>query len=283
MHLKTRNLLIVVGHIFCSVTVFAANLEHNLLVDKDAVVLEKEKVASSLQAIETTLEEATVDKKALPLVKVAHSNVMDLLHLFFVSKTVPLSSYTPLVQNLGIRINWFKWLQNIWDTQQKSYGGGIDLHSAGPIQLSLDIAYRSYQPKDIVDNNDIKYKSSGMYGLGALLYVIHPNPRTNAYLGMGYGHSRFDLMILDDDHNPSKPLVAGWIKVIAGSELRLVAQLYGGMQFGIAHLLHRKENDDPRVSNYYIPGYGKIVNKIMPDVTLYLKWNISFLEKRIDI
>lgn len=278
--LKIRILLIIVVHIWFSVTVIGANPHHDVPVSS---LLQKEKVDPALEAAHLPLEKDGFQKEALPLVKVAHRNVMDLLHLFFASKPMHIPSYTPLVQQVGIRINWLEFLRNLWPNGQKRYGGGVDLHLRGPIQLSVDLGYLSDQPKGIVYGNQSNYRSQGRYGLGALLYVI-PH-LSNAYFGIAYGQSRFDLITFCNNHitSTSKPFMAGWIKFVGGSELRLVAQLYGGMQLRVAYLLHCTKNEDGRVSNYAIPGYGKIVNKIMPDMTLYLKWSISFLEKKIVI
>lgn len=252
------------------------------MVGTHTLLFQQTQAAADLAATHTPEKQVQLAKGSLPLVKVAHGNVMDLLHLFFTSKTIHVPSYTPLLQHVGIRVNWLACLWNLWTSTQKSYEGGIDLHFCGPIQLSVDIGYAGYQPKNIVYGNALQYKSAGIYGLGALLYVIHPNPLIHAYFGLAYGQSRFDLITFCNDQTTSKPFVAGWIKLVGGSERRLVPQLYGGMQLGIAYLLHCKKHNDGRVSNYDIPGYGKIVNKkIMPDLTLYLKWSISCLEKKI--
>lgn len=280
---KISSLLIILAHTFFSVTTFAASPKNQHMVGTHTLLLQQAQAAADLAATHTPKQQVQLTKEALPLVKVAHANVMDLLHLFFIAETIHVPSYTPLLQQVGIRVNWFECLRNLWASAPKGYRGGVDLHFRGPIQLSVDIGYVSYQPKNIVYGNALPYKSAGIYGLGALLYVIHPNPLTQAYVGVAYGQSRFDLMTFCNDQTTSKPFIAGWIKLVGGSEYRLVPQLYGGMQLGIAHLLYCKKHNDGRVSNYDIPGYGKIVNKIMPDVTLYLKWSISCLEKKIVI
>ncbi|CAH2560155.1 hypothetical protein [Cardinium endosymbiont of Oedothorax gibbosus] len=280
--LKIRILLIIVVHIWFGVTVIGANPHNDVLVSR---LLQKEAAAPAPEVAHVPLEKDGLQKKALPLVKVAHRNAMDLLHLFFVSKPMHIPSYTPLVQQVGVRINWLELLRNLWSKEQKRFEGGIDLHLRGPIQLSVDFGYLFDQSKDIVYGKQLNYRSQGRYVLGALLYVIHPKHFTNAYFGIAYGQSRFDLITFCNGDIPSasKPFRAGWIKFIGGSERRLLPQLYGGMQLGIAHLVHCTKNEDGQVSNYTIPGYGKIANKIMLDMTLYLKWSVSFLEKKIVI
>ncbi|WP_243018694.1 MULTISPECIES: hypothetical protein [Candidatus Cardinium] len=276
--LKITTLLIVtVFYTFCSVRTFGANRQ----MDRDALRLQKENVGMPQETNAPVEKEAIqVANEALPLVKVAHKDVMDLLYLFFVPKPMYLPSYIPLLQQVGIRINWAQCLKNCWSIDQKSYGGGVDIYFCGPIQLSIDVGYLADQPKNIIYGNKLPYTLKGSYGLGGLLCMMHPNRLTNAYCGIGYGYSRFNL-IYGDDITSSNPFVAGWIKLLGGSELSLVPQLYGGMQLGIAYLMHGKKNDDRQVSNYTIPGYGKVANKIEFDITLYLKWSISFLEKKI--
>ncbi len=270
----------IVVHTWLSVAVIGAN-PHDRPLSK-AICLEK--VDPALEAAKAPLDADGLQppQEALPLVKIAHSNVIDLMQLFFVPKPMLAPSYTPLVQQVGVRVNWLTLLRNMWPNGQKRYGGGVDLHFRAPLQLSVALGYLSDQPKERIHGNAL-YRSQGSYGAAALLYVMHLNPLTNAYFGIAYGQSRFNLTTFCNEATPltSKPLVAGWIKCIGESEYKLVAQLYGGMQFGVAYLLHCTQNDGNRVLNYAIPGYGKIANKLIPDVTLYLKWSIFFLEKKI--
>ena len=280
--LQIRSLLIILTHMWLSIAVIHASPHNPLPVSRP---LQKEQADPALELTGTALEEddAQVEKEVLPLAKVAHSNVMDLLHLFFVAKPIHIPSYTPLLQHFGLRINWLALLGNFWPNGQKHYAGGFDLHFSGPIQLSIDLGYATYQPKAIACGNQLKYRSKGIYGLATLLYVVAFNQLTNAYFGIGYGQSRFDFTTFYDHPISAitKPFVAGWIQYVGGSELKMLPHLYGGMQFGVAHLLHGKEKIDDQLSNYAIPGYGSIVNKITFHMTFYLKWSISFLEKKL--
>ncbi|MGI2299257.1 hypothetical protein [Candidatus Cardinium hertigii] len=277
--LAIKILRIAVVYIFFSITVFGANPKNSSMVDTHSLRFQQAQADADLEiANRFSKKEGTqIEKGGYPLVRVAHRNVMDLLQLSLVAKTVHVANYTPILQDVGIRLNWFEWLKNVWKSRQKNYGVGIDCHSIGPIQFSIDAAYGSYQ---LQGKNS--HKSTGYYGLVALLYVIHPNPLTNAYYGIAYGHSQFDLT---SSNNPPtsapEPVIAGWIQLVGGSECRLVSQLYGGMRLGMAYLLHSSKNT--QVLNYYVPGYGRKVNKLMPDLTLYLKCSISFLEKKIVI
>ncbi|CDG49885.1 hypothetical protein [Cardinium endosymbiont of Bemisia tabaci] len=275
--LAIKILRIAIVYIFFSITVFGANPKNSSMVDTHSLRFQQAQADADLEiANRFSKKEGTqIEKGGYPLVRVAHRNVMDLLQLSLVAKTVHVANYTPILQDVGIRLNWFEWLKNVWKSRKKNYGVGIDCHSIGPIQFSIDAAYESCQ----LQEKDCNDKSTGYYGLVALLYVIHPNPLTNAYYGIAYGHSRYDPT---SSNNPrtswSKPLTASWIQLVGGSECRLVSQLYGGMRLGMAYLFHSSKNTQ---GFNYIPGYGRKVNKLMPDLTLYLKWSISFLEKKV--
>ncbi|MGI2257674.1 hypothetical protein ACRRVD_04055 [Candidatus Cardinium hertigii] len=282
--LAIKILRIAVLYTFFSIRVFGANPENISMVDTHGLRFQQAQADADLEISNrfSKKEGTQIEKGEYPLVKVAHRNVMDLLRLSLVAKTMHVANYTPILQDVGIRVDWVKFLQNVWKSGQESYGVGIDCHSIGPIQFSIDAVYGSYQ----LQEKDCNRNSKGYYGLVALLYVIHPNPLTNAYYGIAYGHSRFDLITSYNNALTSavEPLIAGWIQLVGGSEYRLVSQLYGGMRLGIAHRLHwTKNNNDHQVLNYYVPGYGRIVNKLMSDLTLYLKWSISFLEKKVVI
>ena len=272
-------LRIAVVYTFFRITAFGANPENISMVDTDGLRFQQAQADADLGIGNRFSEKegTQIEKGEYPLVKVAHRNVMDLLRLSLVAKTIHVANYTPILQDVGIRVNWFAWLQNMWKSRQKIYGVGIDCHSIGPIQFSIDGAYQSYQ----LEKEECNHKSKGYYGLVALLYVMHPNPLTNAYCGIGYGHSQFDLITSCKPPPVRQPLIAGWIQLVGGSECRLFSQLYGGMRLGIAHRFHctDENNNHRQVLNYYVPGYGRIVNKLMADVTLYLKWSISLLEK----
>ena len=281
--LNVRILLIIIIYTFSSVRVVRADPKDDLPLSNSSLPLAKGESDFSLKATETSLEEGKqIPNESLPLVRVAHKDVMDVLDLLFVPKPIHLPIYTPFLQHFGVRINWLQCLQSCWSREQKSYGGGIDLHFSGPIQLSMELGYVAHEPQNIIYGNTLRYTSKGQYGLGFLSYVMRPNPPTNAYLGIGYGQGRFVFTTLYKGAIP-KLCMASWVKLVAGSECRLVPSIYGGMQLGIAYLLHSTKNDDFGVPNYSIPGYGKVVNTVTPDITLYLKWTISFLEKKIAI
>lgn len=292
--LKVKLLLVTVSYVLFRFTVVRAKPPNNpptvlapLAPEKKPTLPKQDTISREHPASAVPQENnAKAAEQPLPLVKPARSNVMDLLHLFFIAKPTHFTpTYSPILHHIGLRINWLEWLQNLWQSDQNSYGGGVDFDLLGSIQLSFDVGYGAHQPRDIAYGNTSKHALKGVYGLGNVLYLMHPNRLTNACIGIGYGQSRFNLTILNGQHETSttQTLGTGWIKLVGGSEVSLISQLYGGLQFSVAYLVHNKKNPNRQVSNYFVPGYGRIVNTIVPDITCYLKWGISFLEKKIII
>jgi hypothetical protein len=97
--------------------------------------------------------------------------------------------------------------------------------------------------------------------------------------------SRFRLNILPKSTPTSLPPydTASYLGVVFGSECKLFSRgaLYGGMAFRVMQRLHGPTSNIQKVSNYTIPGYGWVANKLNCTIIPYLKWDISFLEKRI--
>ena len=224
----------------------------------------------------------------LPLVKVAHKSSMELLHLFFIPTTIPIPIYTPFLQHLGIKFNLIEYIYGLYNPKHQTYTGGIDLHLRNQIQLSIELGYGHYIPTAQANQSRYAaYSSKGRHGLVALLYVTRPKPLTNAHIGIAYGSSAFHCK--DKQSAEWKPGTAHWVKIILSSELRLVSNsgLYGGIQFDIARLLKSTPFGDNKRDNsptpyYNIPGYGTLLNKnLIIQIIPYIKWNISFLKKKI--
>ncbi|ROT47090.1 hypothetical protein [Candidatus Cardinium hertigii] len=315
MHKKIKTLLVTVAHTFFSSAMVSANhingdsvkeaynltkvqeiapspalpeALNKLMGNKEVVATGKEVIPSDTERdTEVKQEEPEVENKTLPLVTSAHKNALEFLQLFFVPKPILLPNYIPFLQHIGIKLNWFGLIRGLYTKAHQTYEGGIDLHFRGDIQLSIEIGQGNYQP-NTVHNNKL-YLSKGKYGSGAFLYVVHPNNNrfTNAYMGIAYGQCRFNLTPPSGGTTSmSNPRIAHWSKFILGSELTLIPHsgLYGGMQFGISRLLYCTPTVDNLKSNYIIPGYGQVVNRqINFEIIPYLKWSISFLEKKITL
>ena len=222
------------------------------------------------------------NKKTLPLGKLAHKNALELLSPYLVHQPLQPSIYVPFIQHIGIRLHWLKWLQGFCLKGHKYYQLGVDFHFRKDIQLSIDGGYAYYSPKDVADDDTLKYPSKGRYLLGSLEYVWVLNHLTNAYVGVGYGYSSFDLIVTNATTAIPHQLMAHFVKINFASELKLItnSNLYGGLSFELARLVHDKKNDP--VSYYIIPGYGAVANKINFSFIPYLKWRVSFLEKKIN-
>jgi len=226
------------------------------------------------------LEAESQDSTAkLPVIKTAHKDVLDLLLPSLDSSNIAIPNHFPLLKYLGIRLNWLGLLISLHTASHKAYQLGIDLHLTNDIQLSMDIGYGYRNPKNIGHKNTTKYTSKGLHITGDIAYTITPNDSTHAYVGFGGGNSFFQLKT--SDKASYQRFMAYFMKLNVGSDIELIpnSNLYGGMSISIDRLLYCKKHE--ALNNYLIPGYGAFLNKITFIIIPYLKWNISFLEKRI--
>ncbi|MBX9890054.1 MAG: hypothetical protein K2X94_02175 [Amoebophilaceae bacterium] len=222
------------------------------------------------------------NKEALPLEKLAHKNALALLSPYLVQKPLRPSIYVPFIQHIGIRLHWLRWLQPFFLKGHKYYQLGVDFHFSNDVQLFVNGGYASYSPKNVANDDTLKYPSKGRYLVGSLEYVWSLNHLTNAYFGIGYGYSSFELIVTDVKTTIPQQLMAHFIKINFASELKLItnSNLYGGLSFELARLMHDEKND--LGSHYIIPGYGAVENKINFSLIPYVKWRVSFLEKKIN-
>lgn len=210
----------------------------------------------------------------------AISSLQGLLDAPFLKKAPDVPLYKPFLQAIGLKLNWGSWLYRLVRYRDHTYNIGIDCHFRNDLQINFDIGIAGYRAIN-ANRSELGrgYASLGGHGLVTLCYVMHPNVLTNSYLGIGYGQGHFSLIDLSSSY-----YMVHWIKWILGSECNLfrsIAGLYGGMQVGIAHLFAHKALLNEKISYYMIPGYGSNKHqKIVLDLTLYLKWSISFLEKK---
>ncbi|TDG94786.1 hypothetical protein CCPUN_07370 [Cardinium endosymbiont of Culicoides punctatus] len=250
---------------------------------KELPSLVKEKTNDPL-ALE---EENAAKAKELPLVKIAHKDILDLLYSLFVPKAHDIPIYMPMLQHAAIKINWFGLTRRFWTKEQRTYEGGIDLYFRHNVQLAIDLGYEYYKPKHILHNNKLLYQSTGKYVSGSLRYAILTQNFAHAYVGIGYTQSRFDITTFHNNviSDAVKTFTHHWFKLILGSEARLIPNsgLYGGTQFGVMRLIGDVKSTNPKLQSYSIPGYGNVMNKINFELIMYLKWSVSFLEKKITI
>ncbi|HLP34821.1 MAG TPA: hypothetical protein VK133_02420 [Amoebophilaceae bacterium] len=233
----------------------------------------------------TDPSDADAATDASPIPPGAPKQVLDLFAHTLVPKPIHVPIYVPVLQHMGIRLDWFRLLRSFAQRKYHRYEGGIDFHFRKDIQLSFNIGHACDRPDQKQYGNSCAYQSAGPYGLVALRYVQVLNPRTYAYIGIAYGMSRFRLNILPKSTPTSLPPydTASYLGVVFGSECKLFSRgaLYGGMAFRVMQRLHGPTSNIQKVSNYTIPGYGWVANKLNCTIIPYLKWDISFLEKRI--
>lgn len=293
---KTTFLFAVVTNMLFGAKAIWANTESSALTEAQTSV----NLVQGVKPLDALLEKKTNDlpeskqealseeyAKELPLAKVAHKDAVDLLHALLVPKPQHLPIYVPYLQCLAIKVNWFGLARRLWTDEHETYEGGIDLHFRGNIHLSIDLGHECYKPKQLLYGNQLKYQSKGKYISGSVRYDVFPHHLAVAYLGIGYVNSYFHLTPLYNNGATyaTKLFTAGWLKLILGSEMRLIPHsgLYGGIQLGMMRLCHDVKNTTLPVSNYAIPGYGNVMNKNNFELIMYLKWSISFLEKKIVI
>jgi hypothetical protein len=151
------------------------------------------------------------------------------------------------------------------------------------MQLSGTLGYQKLTQERGLGNQN-SYTVAGYYGSIGLDYFVVYNPRNNLYAGLRYGGSSFK-----NSTTPASPteqiinknLIASWWELVIGSEHQLFDNFgfYAGL---VVHLknLERFEQFMPAI-NYVIPGYGRNVQPVVPSLTLYIKYQISFLEKQV--
>ncbi|AWN82248.1 hypothetical protein DK880_00951 [Candidatus Cardinium hertigii] len=209
---------------------------------------------------EPSAQETDTEATEVPLVKTVPKNAMESLQSLFIPQTIQTALYSPLLQHIGIRLNYLGLLCCIGE-KKGYYEGGVDVYCRGNIACALDMGYARYS-KD-TSTPPTKHTVQQGYATGLLQYVMQPNPITHAYVGIGYGQQ-----FVNKVH---------WAKLILGSECKLFRRmpaLYGGMQLGLTFpwSQHSAQPID-------MPGHI-ILHGINLGLTFYLKWNWTFLEKR---
>lgn len=189
--------------------------------------------------------------------------------------------YVPWVQTIGMSIDYGRLAMNLFTKEARRYAGSLSTLFRKNIQLSCTLGHQNLA-QDRSMGNKSGYTTAGYYGTIGLDYFVFYNPRNNLYAGLCYGRSSFK-----NSTKPASPaeqainktLTASWWALIIGSEHQLFSRfgLYAGF---VVHLkgLSRFEAFEP-ATNYVIPGYGRSVQNVAPSLTLYIKYQISFLKK----
>jgi len=224
-------------------------------------------------------------KKPKPLkpAKITPEDPWERLDALVVKQHIAQAPYVPFIQTIGVSVDYGKLAMNLFTKKACSYAGSLSILFRKNIQLSGTLGYYKLSQERSMGNKN-GYTVVGYYGNIGLDYFVFYNPRNNLYTGLRHGRSRFK-----NSTTPTSPAeriidkdsTASWWELSVGSEHQLFSNfgLYVGF---IGHLkgLGRFETFEP-AANYVVPGYGRNVQNVVPSVTLYIKYQISFLEKQI--
>lgn len=217
--------------------------------------------------------------KPLEPTKLAQEDPLEPLDKLIVKQQVSLAPYVPLVQTIDVSLDYGRLAMNLWTPQERRYVGSLGILWRKNIQLSGTWGYNQLHPA-LVHGNKSAYAVKGHYGSLGLAYFIKED-RYNLYAGLRHGRSYFTNTTVPPPPVVSEDLSASWWELTIGSEQRLFKNL--GIYAGL--MLHLKgfgsfEAFKP-ASNYVVPGYGRNVSSVAPSVSLYIKYQLSFLEKQI--
>ena len=151
------------------------------------------------------------------------------------------------------------------------------------MQLSGILGYQKLAQARSMGNKS-SYTVAGCYGKVGLDYFVFYQPRNNLYAGLRYGRSSFKNRTTPASSAGQvirKDLTASWWELAIGSEHQLFSDLglYAGFVICLKGL-GSFEVFEP-AANYVVPGYGRRVQNAVPSLTLYIKYQISFLKKKI--
>jgi len=191
--------------------------------------------------------------------------------------------YVPWVQTIGVAVDYGRLSMNLWRRKERRYAGTLSILFRKNVQLSGTLGHQDIGQERSMGNKS-GYTVVGYYGNLGLDYFVFYNPRNNLYAGLRYGGSFFQgstTPVSPLGQVISKDLTASWWELVIGSEHQLFSDLglYAGF---VIHLkkLNSSKKFEP-AANYIVPGYGRNVQNIVPAITLYIQYQISFLRKQI--
>lgn len=201
------------------------------------------------------------------------------LDTLVVKQHIAQTPYVPWIQTMGIAVDYGRLAMNLFTKDASRYAGSLCILFRKNIQLSGALGYQKLTQACSMGNKS-GYTVVGYYGNVGLNYFVFYNPRDNLYAGLRYGRSRFKNSTIPTSLT-EKISIATWWELNIGSEHQLFSNfgLYIGL---IGHLkgLGSFEPFEP-ATNYVVPGYGRSVQNVVPSITLYIKYQISFLKKQL--
>ncbi len=191
--------------------------------------------------------------------------------------------YVPILQSIHLAFDYSPCIMKLWVPKEEwQYVGILSVLFRHNIQLSGTLGYTKLGP-EAMQSNAYSYTTTGIYCCPGLDYFVNYNARNNLYGGLRYGRSYFENKTIPEvatGPSISHKLKASWWELVVGSEHQLLHDI--GLYAGL--ILHVKglasfDHFSP-ASNYIVPGYGRCVNPVVPGLTLYLKYSVSFMEKK---
>ncbi len=209
------------------------------------------------------------------------------LDKLLVRRHIAVPPHVPLLQAIGIATDYGRLAMHLWNLktglQERWYEGTLHLLFRKNIQLAATLGYNRLWPTHTTGNKSA-YKVAGTYLRLGLDYWAKYDHRNHLYAGIRYGRSP---LVLDTHpkHTTEKPiqheLKAFWWELIIGSEHQLFQ--HWGLYVGATGRIKALPSFDTctQATNYVIPGYGRTASSVVPDVTLYIKYQLAFGEKQL--
>ena len=205
------------------------------------------------------------------------------LDTLVVRQSIAQSPHVPWIQNIGIGIDYGRLAMNLFTP--KAINGALDVSILfrKNIQLSIKLGRQKLSQARSMGNKE-DYTVVGNYGNAGLDYLFFYNSRNNLYTGLRYGISKFRHNIastLSTKQSTNNNSIASWCELVIGSERQLFVNLglYAGFVVHLKGLGNFKKFTS--TPNYVVPGYGRNVQNIVPAITLYIKYQVSFLKNQI--
>ncbi|MHA7878002.1 MAG: hypothetical protein ACX93T_03745 [Bacteroidota bacterium] len=191
--------------------------------------------------------------------------------------------YVPLVQAMGIALDYGRLVMCLISPDTCSYIGTLDLLLRDNLQLSGTLGYHTFVQKRSI-NNRSSYKMAiynGSIGLERLWFY---RPRTIIYTGLRYGigqNATGTMPISTEARAIKNKFPTSWCEWIIGAEQQLFRcrGLYAGLIFHWKWWGSRGKSEYPTI--YRVSSYGRRkLGSSISSITFYIKYRISFLKER---
>lgn len=240
-------------------------------------------IASTDTIADTTNTPLLPKPKPLKPIQTASPDPLPPLDQLVVKRPTWMAPYVPFVQEVAVGIDYGRLVMNIFTQPAHRYEGSLGILFRKHIQLSADLGYKKLTPKHSSSNKS-KYEVAGLYGRIGLDYLTRYSARDNLYAGLRYGRSHFTNSTKPDNTHTKairQALTASWFELVVGSDTRLFPKLglYAGLALRLG-ILYNFQQFKP-AKNYVIPGYGRTTNKLVVDLSLYIQYRLSFLDRQI--